>query len=97
MFEAGLTAAYDRIIVVYVDPEDQSRRLQERDGRGAEEIAGLLKAQWPLKDKAARADFVVNNGGSLNETRSQVASIWRELQELLAQERGKGGVPKTCS
>ena len=35
LFEAGLEAAYDRVIVVYVDPEDQIRRLQERDGRGA--------------------------------------------------------------
>ena len=73
LFEAGLAAAYDRIIVVYVDPADQTRRLQERDGRGPEEIAGLLKAQWPLKDKAARADFVVDNRGSLSHTRKQVA------------------------
>lgn len=82
LFEAGLEGAYDRVIVVYVDPEDQVRRLSERDGRGAEEIAGILKAQWPLGDKAARADFAVDNRGSLSETRKQVQEIWAELQKI---------------
>lgn len=82
LFEAGLESAYDRVIVVYVDPEDQVRRLQDRNGRGAEEIAGLLKAQWPLADKAARADFVVDNRGPLAETGAQVQEIWAELQKI---------------
>jgi len=82
LFEAGLEAAYDRVIAVYVDPEDQVRRLQERDGRGAEEIAGLLKAQWPLADKAARADFIVDNRGTFRATRQQVRQIWGELQKI---------------
>jgi dephospho-CoA kinase len=82
LFEAGLESAYDRVIVVYVDPEDQVRRLQDRDGRGDEEIAGLLKAQWPLADKASRADFVVDNRGPLEETGKQVQEIWTELQKI---------------
>lgn len=82
LFEAGLAGVYDRVIVVYVDPEDQVRRLKERDGRGAAEIEGLLKAQWPLKDKAARADFVVDNRGALNATWEQVQQIWTELQKI---------------
>ena len=82
LFEAGLAAAYDRIIVVYVDPQDQARRLEERDGRGAEEIAGILKAQWPLNDKAAQADFVVDNRGPLRNTRRRVQEIWKELQKV---------------
>ena len=82
LFEAGLESAYDRVIVVYVDPEDQVRRLQDRNARGAEEIAGLLSAQWPLADKAARADFVVDNRGPLAETGAQVQEIWAELQKI---------------
>ena len=82
LFEAGLESAYDRVIVVYVDPEDQVRRLQNRDGRGAAEIEGLLKAQRPLADKASRADFVVDNRGPLEETGTQVQEIWAELQKI---------------
>jgi dephospho-CoA kinase len=82
LYEAGLAGAYDRVIVVYVDPEDQVRRLTARDGRSPAEIEGLLKAQRPLRDKAARADYVVDNRGSLDETRGQVAAVWRKLQKL---------------
>lgn len=82
LYEAGLESAYDRVIVVYVDPEDQIRRLKDRDGRGSAEIEGILKAQWPLADKAARADLVVDNRGSLAETRKRVQEIWAELQKI---------------
>ncbi len=87
LYEAGLEGAYDRVIVVEVAPEDQVRRLQERDGRGALEISGILEAQAPLAEKAARADYVVDNRGCLDDTRSQVAAIWRELQHLEEQKR----------
>jgi dephospho-CoA kinase len=82
LYEAGLESAYDRVIVVYVDPEDQVRRLKERDNRSAAEIEGLLQAQWPLKDKAALADFVVDNRGPLKNTRRRVQEIWTELQKI---------------
>lgn len=89
LFEAGLSGAYDRIIVVYVDPAEQARRLGQRDHREAAEVRGILEAQWPLKEKAARADYLVDNRGSLDESRERVQAIWLELQELLAQERLK--------
>jgi dephospho-CoA kinase len=83
LFEAGLEAAYDRVITVYVDPEDQVRRLKERDGRDAAEIAGILQAQWPLAEKAARAHFVVDNRGPLSDTRKQVQKIYTDLQKII--------------
>jgi dephospho-CoA kinase len=94
LFETGREAAFDRVIVVTAPQNQRIRRLRERDGRGEEEIRGILAAQWPLKDKAARADYVVDNGGALAETRSQVEAIWRRLQELLARKPGKAGVFK---
>ena len=59
------------------------RRLQERDGRSAAEIAGILEAQWPLAEKAAGADFVVDNRGPLSDTRKRVEKIWTELQKII--------------
>jgi len=81
LFEAGLSGGYDKVIVVDVGPGEQRRRLQARDQRSAAEIQGIIDAQMPLADKAARADFVVNNRGSLAETRGQVEKIWQELQK----------------
>jgi dephospho-CoA kinase len=82
LFEAGLAGAYDKVIVVDVDVADQVQRLSARDGRGAAEIAGILKAQLPLKDKVKKADFVVDNRGDLNKARQQVKIILGELQKI---------------
>jgi len=86
LFEAGLAGGYDKVIVVDADPQEQVARLQARDHRDEAEIQGIINAQMPLKEKAARADFVVNNRGALPETRGQVEKIWGELQKIILTE-----------
>jgi dephospho-CoA kinase len=61
----------------------QIRRLRGRDRRGADEIRGILQAQWPLADKVARADYVVDNGRRRRLTARQVKNIWAELKNQL--------------
>jgi|UniRef100_A0A7C3ZAZ0 dephospho-CoA kinase len=82
LFEAGLEKNFDRVIVVDADTEAQLARLTARDGRTAGEARGILAAQWPLKDKKARADFVVNNRGCLSDTRKQVKELWHKLKMM---------------
>jgi dephospho-CoA kinase len=89
LYEAGLAGGYDKVIVVDTDPREQVRRLKNRDHRDAREIQGIIDAQMPLKEKAARADYVVNNRGSLAETRGQVEKIWHDLQKIILTENGK--------
>jgi dephospho-CoA kinase len=83
LFETGREAAYDRVIVVTAPEAVQIRRLQGRDRRGPDEIRGMLKAQWPLTGKVARADYVVDNGGERRVTARQVKNIWAELKNQL--------------
>jgi dephospho-CoA kinase len=83
LFETGREAAFDRVIVVAAPEADQIRRLRGRDGRGEAEIRGILAAQWPLADKLARADYVVDNGGELCRTEHQVKNIWGNLKNQL--------------
>jgi dephospho-CoA kinase len=89
LFEAGLAGGYDKVIVVDVGPQEQIERLKSRDHRDAAEIQGIIEAQMPLVDKTARADYVVNNRGSLGETRGQVEKIWQDLQKIILTENGK--------
>jgi dephospho-CoA kinase len=91
LFEARLAGGYDRVIVVEAGTQEQVQRLQTRDHRDAQEIQGIIDAQMPLPDKVARADFVVNNRGSLAETRGQVEIIWHNLQKIILTENGKKG------
>ncbi len=83
LFEAGLAAGYDKVIVVDIDPREQRERLQARDQRSAAEIQGLINAQMPLAEKVSRADYVVDNRGSLEETRRQLQTIWEDLQKII--------------
>lgn len=80
LFEAGLEKNYDLVIVVDAGEEEQMARLTARDGRPAQEAAGIIQAQWPLSAKKAQADFVVNNRNSLEETRGQVKKLWQQLK-----------------
>jgi len=89
LFECGIQDGYDRIIVVYAEPEDQMQRLQDRDRREPGVISGILEAQMPMSDKMARADFVVDNRGSLEDTRRQVENIWRQLQKIILTGKNK--------
>jgi dephospho-CoA kinase len=80
LYEAGLEKNFDVVIVVDVGKKEQIARLSARDGRPAREAEGILKAQWPLVAKKARADFVVDNRGSPEYTRSQVKKLWQQLK-----------------
>ena len=80
LFEAGLEKRYNVVIVVDAGREEQLARLCHRDGRAPGEAAGILAAQLPLADKKARADFVVDNRGSLEDTRRQVKKLWQQLK-----------------
>lgn len=80
LFEAGLEKNYDLVIVVDAEEEEQIQRLTARDTRTPQEAAGILDAQWSLSAKKARADFVVDNRNSLENTRDQVKKLWQRLQ-----------------
>jgi dephospho-CoA kinase len=86
LFELGLEPLYDWVIVVYTNVASQKLRLGRRDSREVDEIEGILGAQGPLSQKAARADYVVDNSGSLAATREQVQKIVVELRKLLDKE-----------
>ena len=90
LFETGREAAFDRVIVVAAPEALQIRRLRGRDRRGEAEIRGILAAQWPLADKVARADYVVDNGGSRRHTQRQVKNIWADLKNQLDSGGEKG-------
>lgn len=77
--ENGLQRWMHALIVVAVPPEVQRERLMQRDGIDAAAADARLAAQLPLADKIAAADYVVNNSGTVEETRAQVERIWNEV------------------
>jgi dephospho-CoA kinase len=79
LFEAGAEKRADAVLVVTIDPALQEQRLAARDRLAPGEIRARIATQWPQAEKVARADFVIDNSGSLDETRRQVAGLYRQL------------------
>ncbi|MEO5640746.1 MAG: dephospho-CoA kinase [Sphingomicrobium sp.] len=75
LFETGDTAAVDKVIVVSAPPEVQRDRVLARPGMNREKFASIMGRQMPDAEKRARADFVIDTGASLGETRAEVARI----------------------
>ncbi|MCK8602739.1 dephospho-CoA kinase [Desulfoferrobacter suflitae] len=82
LIELNLQYLFDTIVLVYISPAEQIRRLAERDGITTEEAANILKAQLPIAEKKAFASFVVNNEQDLDNTSKQVRAVWQKLNEL---------------
>ena len=75
LFETGGESVADKVIVVSAPAGVQRRRVLARPGMTAAKLDGILARQMPDADKRARADFVVDTSGSLEETEAQVAAI----------------------
>jgi len=86
IFEAGVKDHFDKIMVVSCKPAQKVTRFAERTGRNEADaradVDRRTKAQIPDDEKARRADFVIDNSGSLEETRHQVERIYAELKVL---------------
>lgn len=67
------------VIVVACDDATQRRRLKARDRLGEAEIEQHLKAQMPLSEKRALADYVIENNGDLDDLKRQVREVWTRL------------------
>ncbi len=81
LLEAGPEIAHllvEKIIVVFASPEVQIKRLIAR-GVAEDDARNRIKTQLPVSDKTKYADFVVNNDGTLEETRQQVKDIYARL------------------
>ena len=78
----GWTQRFDKLILVTVPDEVKVERFVARMGgsEGAEADArARIAAQIPDQEKAARCDFVIDNTGSVEQTRKVVEGIYREL------------------
>lgn len=72
---------FDQIWLVYVDKETQLQRLMARNGYSPSEAQQRLASQMPLADKVKFADIIIDNSGSLENTKKVVHSLLENLQE----------------
>jgi dephospho-CoA kinase len=79
LVETGMHTAFEVLVVVSASVATQIERLMRQRGMSEPSIRARIDAQAPLEDKAAAADFLVDNEGSLDELESQVEQLWNDL------------------
>jgi len=79
IYEAKIDRLMDKIVVVYIDEDEQIKRLIKRNNLSKDEALQRIKSQMPMKEKAEMADYVIDNSSSLDETKKQVEKIWQSL------------------
>lgn len=82
LFESKLFSYVEKVLVVYVEPEIQLERLMKRDGSSEEEALKRIHSQIPITEKREKADAVVNNSGTIEESEQQLRSILKEWNVL---------------
>ncbi len=75
IYESGLENYVDKILVVYVTEETQLKRLMERDESTKEEALSRMNSQISIEEKAKRADAIINNNGTVNESYAQLLNV----------------------
>ena len=84
LLEAGAAKSFDRMVVVTCNAEQRAERFAARQKIDLEaarkEVARRMAAQLPDAEKVKAANFVIDNSGSLDQTRQQVKAVWEKLR-----------------
>jgi dephospho-CoA kinase len=78
LIEAGMAEDCDSVWVVVCEKEQQVQRVMNR-GWSKSEAVQRVQAQPSQEAKVARADVVIDNSGSISETRFQVRAAWQRV------------------
>lgn len=84
ILEAGAAKQFDRLLVVTCRPEQRVERWAIRTNVDLEtarrEVTRRMAAQLPDQEKIKAADYVIDNSGSLDETKAEVSALYPKLR-----------------
>ncbi|AZU63582.1 dephospho-CoA kinase [Neobacillus mesonae] len=78
LFESKLTFMVEKTILVYVDEETQLKRLMERNNLSPADAKARIDSQMPLSEKVSLADAIIDNNGTIEETKNQLMKTLAE-------------------
>jgi dephospho-CoA kinase len=93
LFERHMTDRFDRIILVDAHRAVRLERLVNDRGLSETEAMEMIAAQMPAELKRARADFVIDNDGTLTKLERRVQDVWNTLMSHAAGPRTAAAAP----
>ncbi len=85
LFETGLDERMDTVVLVDAPESVRLERLTRDRGLPADEAKAIVAAQMPSSAKRQRADFVIDNDGSLAALAARVDEVWRAVDARAGQ------------
>jgi dephospho-CoA kinase len=82
IYEAGYDKELDLVIVVDAPRSVRVQRVLRRDGARGSDVRKRMRAQWPVRKKLQRADYIIRNKGSRNELRRSVRLLANVLSTI---------------
>ncbi len=80
--ETGGYNQYQKLILVVCSEQEQVKRAMARDNANREEVLARIAQQMPLSEKRKYADYIIDTGGTPEETRRQTTEVYNSLREL---------------
>jgi len=87
LFEVGWQHRFDTVVTVYIPEEEGIERVIARDKVSAAQVEKIMAAQLPAAEKAARADWVIDNRGDMTSAYAQASWLAHCLRERKKRER----------
>lgn len=84
LFETGHDGDFDAVIVVHASEATRRARLLSARALSREEADRIMAAQRPSASTRSRADFVIENDGTLAALDAQVDALWVVLTRRAA-------------
>lgn len=75
LYESGLHRLCQPVIVIFLPTEQQIARTLERDKSESTAVKERIKAQMSTEEKAARANVVIDNSGSIEQLQRKVQDV----------------------
>lgn len=86
LFEGDYQAGFEKVITVCTSDETALKRLA-MVGVSESDALARLRNQLPISEKKVRADYVIDNSGSKEQTKKQVEDVYRLLRREIAKRK----------
>jgi len=79
LFENGLEGLFSSVLLVYAPQDIQLERLVQGRRVPKERARAMIAAQMPIDEKRRRSHHIVDNSGTVEQTRKQVEEVWAQM------------------
>jgi dephospho-CoA kinase len=93
LFERHLVEEFDKIVLVDAPRPLRLERIVRDRGLEEAEAMDMIAAQMPAELKRARADWVIENSGSIEDLEREVERLWEWIESDEKSARSSANIP----